>query len=151
MLKIKKTIAQLRDAARLQLSIGVYDAMPRELPALSWVWYNQHYNQHYNQQPLLGVILDITGTRVSGSIEGHYIVITTEGQFIATRAELVPATFDEVRAAEGLSVEQDIQEAISEALQHGPSEANTMRYMAAARAMQGPNATIPNVIQYGHW
>lgn len=134
-LLIKRTVADLRRAADWQVSMGVYNPTPRELPPLSWVWASVYGGVGIQTVRVLGVILDIRKWRYQGDMNREYTVLTTNGQFACSRERLMLASLDEVRAEEGLSATQDLKEAIYSAIEKGPSEANTLRYLASAKAL----------------
>ena len=124
-----RTIEQLREAARIQKRLGLYKETPREIPALSWVW-TQVYSA--GTKNVLGIVLDVIKGRERGNMVRNYVVLTTEGQISRGRENLLLATFTEVREAAGLSLQQDIEECIQDAIKYGPSDGNTLRYADAA-------------------
>lgn len=146
LLLIKRTIAELRQALIVQANLGVYNPTPRELPPLTWVWASVYSQETgYQRLRVLGVILDIRKWRYQGDMQREYTVLTTKGQFACPRERLVLATMDEVRAEEGLTATQDLKEAIYSAIENGPSEANTLRYVAAATALLDLNQRFVRV------
>ena len=156
--KVQRSIQQLRDAVAQQRKIGVYDATPRELPFGSWVWTCQdlHKPGEFGETNVLGVILDVEKFREGGAYHKgrmvrNYIVLTTEGQVACPREQLMAATPDEVRKEEGLSAETTFMACINEALKNGPSEANSLRFVAASKALLTLGKFVPNVILKGKW
>lgn len=143
--EIPRTMKQIRDAIEKQKQLGVYQATEREIPFGTWVWVTK-YVTGVGTCNILGAIIEISKYRQRGSrfeqgpMVRNYVILTTRGQITEQRESMVLATADEVRNASGLTAEEDFREAIFEAIENGPSEANTERAQAAYNMLlkEGP-------------
>ena len=151
--KVKRTIAQLRVASKQQARVKVNKYGIQELPVGTWVWTSQYFapevmvlGDYGSYRDIIGVILDTESPKDDNyPVRKNYIVLTTAGQYVCSRAELVPATYDEVRSVEGLSAEADCKACFDEFRQNGHSEANTLRFIAAVKALESVWSEVPPI------
>ncbi len=137
----KRTVNDLREAAWLQKSIGLYVPTERELSPLTWV----EANSFTFNKPDLGVILDINKYRHNGQMIRQYMVLTLDnGQLHLNRESLVVADLDLVRKYAGLTPEQDFWECLEWAKSHGKTLPNYYRAcFAVAASRDGWFSMIP--------